>query len=690
VLYPFRTAYQAKQAGYSINSSVSRGFHIPSKFDPAPLLYPIFLPLLVSISLASMSGDFILLNVILGLSSLPAQSVPFCFPHADLNLLHWLLTLLPVTFRNAPVQSRREVLTLLYPLHIYTLRAIEYLTMTSLDPAEQQLLAAALIDLYIFAQSAQAEILKALLWLGAPLVFILCQKPLQWELALARIPSWRFRDHKPRPRLSKSLLQTMDRMICGSLAQMLTSHKFRQAYDSEDDEHVRKISKKRQAASNLTIDVHGLLKHPMTNLLDHTSASAVEPTMGFQRSDSIGSSMPDHDFTTRRRHTLPAIEPSISHSPRTTPIGRPKRSVTIGSQSFLALTTAQVAVRKWAYAAFVYAAVLFIVLGPIRIYVSRFSLRGSEPFGWAIGYLLGNISQLRSLVQSMGLDTWIPLPDPFRHIVLAQVGWVERLRQIDFGAANARLLLSAYCLLVLLAGLATVLQLSSVAEVDTRRKVFHGTMVVMLLPTVFIDPCFTSLALILILAIFLLLDLFRAAQLPPIAKPLTAFLAPYVDGRDHRGPVIVSHIFLLTGCAIPLWLSLAAVPRSGLDPWVGWEINVRDVSMISGVVCVGMGDSAASLIGRRYGRHKWYWGGGKSLEGSFAFAVAVTVGLIVAYIWLRVGGWVLGDRQSPLTVLGKAWLAASGASLTEAVLTGANDNVVVPVALWLLVRGIRL
>jgi dolichol kinase len=42
-----------------------------------------------------------------------------------------------------------------------------------------------------------------------------------------------------------------------------------------------------------------------------------------------------------------------------------------------------------------------------------------------------------------------------------------------------------------------------------------------------------------------------------------------------------------------------------------------------------------------------------------------------------------------LTLL-KAFVCACGASFMEAVLTGANDNVVVPVVLWLLVKGVRL
>ena len=250
-----------------------------------------------------------------------------------------------------------------------------------------------------------------------------------------------------------------------------------------------------------------------------------------------------------------------------------------------------------------------------------------------------------------------------------------------------------------------------------RRKVFHFTMVAMLLPSTYIDPGFITLSLILMLAIFLLLDLIRASQLPPLSKPIARFLTPYVDGRDLRGPVVISHIFLLIGCAIPLWLSMASLSRTGSGALQGWEVPTRDVSMVAGIVCVGLGDAAASLIGRRWGRRKWLWGGGKSIEGSLAFTVAVFIGLMAAQIWVHVGGWqvttavtagndieslVVGDPGFVRNLLPSLWRAMSMAtvqkitvcsamaSLTEAVLTGGNDNVVVPVGLWTCVKGMDI
>jgi dolichol kinase len=644
----------------------------------------------ISISLAPRSTDFILANAVLGLSSLPLRTILFSSADLDVNVFHWLLNLVPPYSPSVSGNLRTELLCLLYPLHTYTIQTLEFLTTTSLDPAELYLLATALINLVLFASSPQSEILKALLWLGGISLFITCQKVLKWEVALARIPSWKLRQSVRRSSQNKGLAKTVDRMLCNVLARWSTGRKRRPSSDSEDDEVDRPVPRRLKPHPKLKLAINGSLAKSSTTVFDGTATSAIEPTMPDRRLKSIDNNFFDTGLFAQRRHTLPATDPLTTKSEKSSPSGRRRRSMTPNSHSFLSLTPQQALVRRWAYAAYIYTTVVFIILGPIRSFVSRFALSGQDPFGWALGYLLGDLPPFRNLVMSAGLQIWIRLPQPLGPTITTQLSLVEWLRQDVLGPANMRLLLCVYCVFVLLIGISAVLQLSSVAEVDTRRKVFHGIMVAMLLPTTFIDPCFIALALVLILAIFLLLDLFRASQLPPISKPLTAFLAPYVDGRDYRGPVIVSHIFLLIGCAIPLWLSLAAAPRTGQEPWFGWETTVRDVSMISGVVCVGLGDSAASLVGRRYGRHKWYWGGGKSLEGSLAFTAAVTAGLTAAYIWLRVGGWVSFDRQSPVIILGKICLAASGASLTEAVLTGANDNVVVPIVLWLLVRGLNI
>lgn len=355
--------------------------------------------------------------------------------------------------------------------------------------------------------------------------------------------------------------------------------------------------------------------------------------------------------------------------------------------------------RKWIYAGYVYVCILATIFLGVREYVKTDALSGDDPIGWALGYLFGNLQWFRFQAVKANLERWVCLPPRVEedgHMESScQLGWVQHLRQASFGEANSRLIISGYWLAIIITGLAVVFQLSPIYEVDTRRKVFHFMMVAMLLPATYVDPTYAALALSIILAVFLLLDLLRASQLPPLSKPIASFLTPYVDGRDLRGPVVISHIFLLIGCAIPLWLSLAALPRTPGSS--GWEVPTREVSMVSGVVCVGLGDSAASLIGRRWGHRKWVWGGGKSLEGSVAFAAAVFVGLMAANVWLVVGGWpsstVPGEMNlwsvwSWNATIRKTGVCASLASLTEAVLTGGNDNVVVPVVLWTCVKGL--
>lgn len=68
----------------------------------------------------------------------------------------------------------------------------------------------------------------------------------------------------------------------------------------------------------------------------------------------------------------------------------------------------------------------------------------------------------------------------------------------------------------------------------------------------------------------------------------------------------VSHFSLLVGMAAPVWLCIAAdtMPDSP-----------RLAPAFSGIVILGIADSAASAMGRRYGRHR-ILGTRKTLEGT--------------------------------------------------------------------------
>ena len=576
-----------------------------------------------------------------------------------------------------------ESLVLLQPLHQALCYTLNHLTTTSLLPAELQLLSVSLIELLLLASSPQTVILKALLWGGGVGVLISCAHVLKWGISLARVPKWRFR--RPGDMSKEKGFTFMMKPLALMLGTSVHTKDPVVTDRSSDEEDVADSS---AASPNLKLNTS--MSSPQT--AKPGSVSAIEPKMKSSLMNGSAKMGGDQSFSSSRRHTLPTFNFLPARSSKRTPSGRRKRASSSSVQAFFSLTQRQATTRKWLYAGYVYICVLAIILIAIREYVGNVALNGNEPVGWALGYLFGDLPWFRMEVVSSNFQRWICLParSGLEHEASCYLGWVEHLRHASFGEANTRLILCAYWLAIIIVGLAIVFQLSAVYEVDTRRKVFHFMMVAMLLPATFVDPTFAALALSLMLAIFLLLDLFRASQLPPLSKSLAYFLTPYVDGRDLKGPVVISHIFLLIGCAIPLWLSLGSLPRNGKGYLEGWEVPTREVSMVSGVICVGMGDAAASLIGRRYGRHKWIWGGGKSIEGSLAFATAVALALLLAKAWLRIGGWPANNEDSWVRTGVKAGAAAGVASLTEAVLTGGNDNVVVPVILWLCVKGLDI
>lgn len=681
-LYPIRViawAYRTEQPSRWIP------LRLPSNFDPAPLLYPPAVTVLVSLLVARNNPATILPCLMLSISSLPQALIPKVDAYATYDVLHWALSCLPLVWDRSGLGSSRfaptysfiseEAITLLYPVHQTLCCVLHYLTTTSLLTAELELLSISLINVLILSASPQAKILKGLLWVGGLAVLVVCGPVIRWGIALARVPKWRFRRpvSAQRYRLWKDVRKMLSwhrirNDIVGSAFEDGTYDSASSVDGEEDARHLNGPSR--------------------VNTLGPADINVAAKTT---RSPSIASQDMGIGGVTRR-HTLPHLEQPQRKRPTHTPSGRRKRSTSVSLQPYLKLTQGQATLKKWAYAVYVYSCIVGIIFVVVRTYVERFALNGFEPIGWALGYLFGDLPWFRFQVVSANLERWICLPP--RSDVADQnchLGWVQHLRYDEFGEANTRLLLSAYFGIIVVFGLVVVLTLKETYEVDTRRKVFHFMMVGMLLPATFVDPTYAALALSIILAVFLILDLLRASQLPPLSKPIASFLAPYVDGRDFRGPVVISHIFLLIGCAIPLWLALASISRTGSGCLAGWELPSRDVSMVSGVVCVGLGDAAASLIGRRYGRRKWLWGGGKSLEGSVAFAVAVFIGLTAAGMWLRLGRWAMTDEPASIFAsLRNAGVCGSVASLTEAVLTGGNDNVIVPVVLWTCVKSLGI
>lgn len=167
------------------------------------------------------------------------------------------------------------------------------------------------------------------------------------------------------------------------------------------------------------------------------------------------------------------------------------------------------------------------------------------------------------------------------------------------------------------------------------------------------------LAFSLAFSVFIFAEYIRYYALLPFGAAFHVFLSEFTDHKDS-GPVILSHFYLLTGCAGTVWieglrntwrtpssdnggsgLNLASWPWRLLagstadpEPTVSTAVGSVDIAMFIGVLTLGIADAVASIVGRRYGRLYWP-SSGKTLEGSLAFMS----GLFSSALLLRTIGW---------------------------------------------------
>lgn len=290
-----------------------------------------------------------------------------------------------------------------------------------------------------------------------------------------------------------------------------------------------------------------------------------------------------------------------------------------------------------------------------------------------IGFVVG-VSGVASSILSIKLSALAPDSPPINSISF--------LFELLFGVnTSVHIVLMLYWAVCLGSAITFIQSHSLHWSVDVRRKAWHATIVIMFLPAgVIVDPIFTKLALAIALTGFLLVEFIRVTTIPPFGKAIHIYILRYIDDRDTCGPIVVSHIFLMLGISIPIFLA----------------------SSPAGIICLGMGDAMASIVGKRLGRHRWA-GSKKTVEGSLAFVVAVVVGL-TTYKTLQgiynkhgfpvyeqvsyLSPTVFGDipyNPFPTLTLGKMLIIGAATSLLEAV--GAmNDNVIVPIYMLVLLQ----
>ena len=117
------------------------------------------------------------------------------------------------------------------------------------------------------------------------------------------------------------------------------------------------------------------------------------------------------------------------------------------------------------------------------------------------------------------------------------------------------------------------------------RKYFHGVVVAIYMPGILLDPELLFLASVFALSGFLFIEGVRLFNFEPVGPVLNKSLSKFLDSKD-RGLLILTHIYLLVGCSLPIWIFPGTVANTKTDVLV----------LSSGIISLGIGDTAASTV----------------------------------------------------------------------------------------------
>lgn len=254
---------------------------------------------------------------------------------------------------------------------------------------------------------------------------------------------------------------------------------------------------------------------------------------------------------------------------------------------------------------------------------------------------------------------------------------------------------------------------------------YHVLALWLFVPAMLCTPQLLAVGLAAATALFTLLELARVLHVPLLGPAVARFVQSFTDARDS-GRILISHFSLLLGIAVPIWLTAAAHSQHGQctdkvnpllqPPWVHrrptgllcmplpfeelWQVlapwpahalgdavarSVVAVPAFAGMLCLGVCDSVACVVGRSLGRWPVHVGAKKTVEGLIAGAL-VTAGLLLL---LLAGGVASGGlRSSSVLLTCSDVLFATGVTALLEAVTLQLDNIALPLHCYALLSCI--
>jgi dolichol kinase len=145
------------------------------------------------------------------------------------------------------------------------------------------------------------------------------------------------------------------------------------------------------------------------------------------------------------------------------------------------------------------------------------------------------------------------------------------------------------------------------------RKWFHLVAVLLFGPVIAQMPQLMTLSFAIAICVLMVLETLRR-DLPFLQQ----FYVAFVDSaKDNDEQIIVSHVFLIFGCAAPLWLGMIVADAS--------DTSLNLLLAEFGVISIGIGDAMGAVVGKLFGRHTWGVTNQRTYEGSVAMWVSMLV-----------------------------------------------------------------
>ena len=189
-----------------------------------------------------------------------------------------------------------------------------------------------------------------------------------------------------------------------------------------------------------------------------------------------------------------------------------------------------------------------------------------------------------------------------------------------------------YWILLLLPGIAIIgsPEETSVLPQIIHRKLFHLLALALFVPGLFFGADFLRLSLAVAMSLLLIVEVLRLGRVPPFGTSIHNYMKMQVDSRDKDGPLFLTHLYLLAGCAMPLWLSslLLVAPSRASNAVVTCFSAAQYISLLAGaagLTATGVGDAMGAIVGTSFQKSHRISGTRKSFEGSAAMFASIVV-----------------------------------------------------------------